>query len=79
METGVRRKATQEAMMKRAYLPFRSSLILLSLLCQPPDHAGMTYRQPPYIIQNAAPNILLESTSKNMNRFAYYVISTKNF
>jgi type IV pilus assembly protein PilY1 len=78
IETGVRRKATQEAMMKRVYSPFRFLVVIfafLVLLPAPGIHADMTSycQQPPYIIQNAAPNILfMESTSKNMNRFAYY-------
>ena len=64
--------------MKRAYSHFRYLIAIIAFLVGFPAsvvHADMTSycQQPPYIIQNAAPNILfMESTSKNMNRFAYY-------
>jgi type IV pilus assembly protein PilY1 len=64
--------------MRRAGTHFRYLVPIFGLLVLFPAakiHAAMTSycQQPPYIIQNAAPNILfMESTSKNMNRFAYY-------
>ena len=64
--------------MKRACSPFPCLaviVILLAVLPAPGAHAAMASycQQQPYIIQNATPNILfMESTSKIMNRFAYY-------